>query len=268
MKESEGLYRSFRFLKRLLIGVAVILVGVGVLGYAFFMRRVDARGAWKAASRELSGGALQYGEHVVSFAKAFQRRPTDYYRASNGLLVSTNARVIFIAIAPSDKLDNEDAPATILQYEFPLDTLLSLEPRRAYFMTAHAVRISHPGSRTALVAAAPGEAEALDSLVRSVKRKIVASREAARREQKLRADVAAMLNLPITYVVRRGDALSSIAARFDATNEQIRKWNNLTGDRVRIGETLIVKPEGPRQTPEPPPAPPAKPAGGNPPSRR
>ena len=43
-----------------------------------------------------------------------QRRPTDYYRASNGLLVATNERVIFLGVAPTDKLESEDAPATIV----------------------------------------------------------------------------------------------------------------------------------------------------------
>ncbi|HEY4953340.1 MAG TPA: LysM peptidoglycan-binding domain-containing protein [Gemmatimonadaceae bacterium] len=268
MKESEGLYRTIRFVKRLLIGIAIVIIGMGVLGYTLFMRRVDARGAWTAAARELTGGTLHYGEHVERYAKAFQRRPTDYYRSSNGLLVATNDRVIFIGVAPADKLENEDAPATILQYEYPNDTLLKLRPERVYFMTARGVRISHPGIPTSIIAAAPGEESALDSLVAAVDRKIIAVREAARRERKLRADVAVMINEPIYYVVRRGDALSSIAARFDATNDQIRAWNNLTGDRVRIGDKLVVKPEGPRQKPPPPAPRPPKPAAGSRPSKR
>jgi len=270
MKESEGLYRIVRFLKRLVIGIVVALVGMGVLGYTLFMRHVDARGAWTAAARELSGGTLHYGEHIVRYAKAFQRRPTDYYRSSNGLLAATNDRVIFIGVAPADKLENEDAPATILQYEFPIDTLLRLKTERVYFMTARGVRISHPGTPTALIAASPGEEAALDSLVAAVDRKLLAERVAARRERELRAAVAKLINEPIYYVVRRGDALSSIAARFDATNDQIKTWNQLTGDRVKIGQKLIVKPEGPRPKapPPPPPTPRVKPGAGTPPSRQ
>ena len=98
MKESEGLYRSFRFLKRLLVGTLIALVGMIVLGYTILMRHVDARGAYNAASRELRGGMLHYGEHVERYAKSFQRNPTDYYRAGNGLLVATNDRVMFIGI--------------------------------------------------------------------------------------------------------------------------------------------------------------------------
>jgi LysM repeat protein len=270
MKESEGLYRSFRFIKRLLISVAAVLIGMVVLGYTVFMRHVDAQAAWFSASRELSNGTLHYGEHVERWAKAFQRRPADYYRAANGLLVATNDRVIFVGIAPTDKLENEDAPATILQYEYPNDTLLRVEPERVYLLTARGLRISHPGLPKTTIAASPGEEGALDSLVSYVSRKLVTEREAARREQKLRADVAALINAPIYYVVRRGDALSSIATRFDATGDQIRAWNNLPNDKVRIGARLIVKPAGPRKPPPPAAMKPVttKPGAGSRPSKR
>jgi len=271
MKESEGLYRSFRFLKRLLVGIVISLVGMAVLGYTILMRHVDARGAYAAATRELRGGMLHYGEHVDRYVKAFQRNPTDYYRASNGLLVATKDRLIYIGIAPSDNLESEDAPQRIVQYEFPNDTFLTFAAQRLYWLSASGVRISHPGQASTTIAAARGDEAALDSLVYYVNKKISDEREAARKERKLRSDVAALINQPIYYVVRRGDAISNIATRFDATPDQIRTWNNIVGDRIKIGQQLIVKPEGPRQK-APPPAPPPprkpKPAAGTPPSKQ
>ncbi len=246
MKESEGLYRWFRFVKRFVIGISLVIVTLAVVGYTVFMRQVDARGAWRAAARELNGGILHYGERVERFAKAFQRRPSDYYRASNGLLVATNDRVIFIGITPGDKLENEDAPPSILQYEFPNDTILSIDRERLYFLTAGGVRIRHGDGPMREFAASRGDDAALDSLVEHVNRRIAAQKAEAAREQRLRTAVAKMINEPIYYVVRRGDAISTIAKRFDATNEEIKRWNNLPSDRVRIGDRLIVKAEGPR----------------------
>jgi hypothetical protein len=254
MRESEGLYRWFRFIKRTVIGLLVVIVALMIFGYAVFMRHVDARGAWRSAARELNGGMLHYGEHVEKFAKAFLRRPTDYYRASNGLLVATNDRVIFIGIAPSDKLENEDAPQTILQYEFPNDTLLTMKKERLYALTAHGVRVSHPASGTQIFAASRGDESALDSVIDHVNRRLDALRVEAIRERRIRAAVKRLIEQPIRYVVKRGDAISSIASRFDTTPENIRKWNNIVGDRVRIGDTLIVKAQGPRPPPPPPPA--------------
>lgn len=259
MKESEGLYRWFRFIKRTVIGLLVVAAGIMIFGYAVFMRHVDARGAWRSAARELNGGMLHYGEHVEKFTKAFQRRPTDYYRASNGLLVATNDRVIFIGIAPTDKLASADAPASILQYEFPNDTMLTMKKERLYFLTAHGVRVSHPSTGTQLFAASRGDEEALDSLIDHVNRRLDAQRVEAIRERRIRSAIKALINEPIYYVVQRGDAISSIAARFDTTPEYIRKWNNLTSDKVRIGDRLIVKAKGPR--PKPPPPSPPRPKG-------
>ena len=249
MKESEGLYRSFRFIKRAIIGSVVVVAGMAVFGYAVFMRTVDARGAWTAASRELNGGMLHFGERVERYAKAYQRRPTDYYRATSGLLVATNDRVIFIGVAPTDKLANEDAPATILQYEFPNDTLLSLDKQRLYGLTAGGVVISHGDGRKGEFAAAEGAEASLDSLIDHVNTRLVAQKTEAAREVRIRAAAAAVVDEPIYYVVKRGDALSTISKRFDTTPEQIREWNNLPGDRVRIGQQLTVKPKGRRQEP-------------------
>ncbi len=273
MKESEGLYRSFRFLKRALIGITLVLAALVAFGYTVFMRHVDAPEAWAAAERELRAGSLQYGEKVERWAKVYQRRPTDYFRGANGVLYATNDRIIFIGIAPTDKLENEDAPSVILSDEFPNDTVLTMEPKRIYFLTAHGVEIDYPGRVTAHYAAVKGENRALDDLVSHVNTRIRALRDTAARERALRQAVAALIAEPLSYTIRRGDALSLIGRRFDTDADQLKKWNNLQTDRVRVGDKLVVKPAGDKRTPATKPAatpaakPAAKPAAGNPPSR-
>jgi LysM domain len=242
MKESEGLYRTFRFLKKALLGLAVVLVGLVMFGYFFFMRHVDAPKAWAAADRELQGGVLHYGEKVERKAKVFMRRPTDYYRGSNGILYATNDRLIFIGVAPGDKFENSDAPATILSEEFPNDTLLKMKPGRLYYLTAHGVTVTRPGVASGKFAALGSQAAALDSLVNYVNTIHDAQRTAAAKERRLRQAVAALINQPLYYTVKRGDALFSIARKFETTPEQLQQWNKLEGDRVKIGQKLLVKP--------------------------
>jgi hypothetical protein len=242
MKESEGLYRTFRFLKKAFLGLAVVIVALLLFGYFFFMRHVDAPKAWVAADRELQGGMLHYGEKLQRKARVFVRRPSDYYRGANGILYATNDRVIFIGVAPGEKLENADAPPTILTQEFPNDTLLRLSSRRLYFLTAHGVDITYPGLPRGQFAAISGEAVALDSLTNYVNAIHDAQREAAAKEHRLRQAVAALVREPLYYMVKRGDALSLIATKFGATADQIRQWNQLEGDRVKIGQRLLVKP--------------------------
>lgn len=242
MKESEGLYRSFRFLKKALIGLAIVVIALLLFGYFFFMRHVDAPKAWAAADRELQGDMLHYGEKVERKAKVFMRRPSDYYRGANGMLYATDERLIFIGVAPGSKFESEDAPPLIISQEFPNDTLLSMRSGRLYFLTAHGVRVSHPGIAGGDFAALGSHAAALDSLVDYVNSVHETQRKDAAAERKLLAAVDALIRQPIYYTVKRGDALFSIARKFDATPDQLRQWNQIEGDRVKIGQKLLVKP--------------------------
>jgi LysM repeat protein len=241
MKESEPLYRFTRFIKRAVIGLGVVLLALLAFGYFFFMRHVDAPKAWATADRELQGGMLDYGEKVERRARVFVRRPTDYYRGANGMLYATNERLIYIGVAPGSKFDNEDAPPVIVSQEFPNDTLLKMNPARLYLLTAHGVRVSRPGVQSGQFAAVSGQEAALDSLVNYVNTIHHTQRREAAEERRLRQAVAALVKEPIYYTVKRGDALFSIARKFETTPEQIQKWNQLEGDRVKIGQRLLVK---------------------------
>ncbi len=44
----------------------------------------------------------------------------------------------------------------------------------------------------------------------------------------------------VTYYVRKGDTLSSIARQFHATVANIRSWNGLKSDRLSLGERLTI----------------------------
>jgi hypothetical protein len=241
MKESEPLYRFTRFLKRAVIGFAVFFLALLAFGYFFFMRHVDAPKAWAAADRELQGGMLHFGEKVERRARVYVRRPTDYYRGANGMLYATNDRLIYIGVAPGSKFESEDAPPVIVSQEFPNDTLLKLNTGRLYLLSAHGVRVSHPGVAPGKFATLSDQEAALDSLVSYVNAIHEKQRRDAAEERRLRQAVAALIKEPIYYTVKRGDALFSIARKFETTPEQIQKWNQLQGNLVKIGQRLLVK---------------------------
>ncbi|MBC6314247.1 collagen binding domain-containing protein [Listeria grandensis] len=43
------------------------------------------------------------------------------------------------------------------------------------------------------------------------------------------------------YIVKKGDTLSSVATKFETTPHQLRVWNKLKTDELKIGQKLIVK---------------------------
>lgn len=243
MRENEGLYRAARLVRRTVIGIAAMIVAVVALGYFFLMRPVNRQAAWSEAARELEGSVLHYGEPAERIARVYRRRGTNYFRAANGLLVATPERLVFVGIEPRDKLAGDDAPSTIVTAELRNDTLLHLTPGRVYGMTGHGIVAQHGGKREEF-AAAPGYESELDSLARYVDSRHTAERRLTAANRSLHAAVAELVQRPLKYQISRGDALSTIAARFGATPAQIRDWNDMPGDRVRIGDSLVVKPAG------------------------
>jgi LysM repeat protein len=61
---------------------------------------------------------------------------------------------------------------------------------------------------------------------------------------------------PDTYDVKKGDAIIKIAKKFDMTAWQLKQFNELTDDRIRIGQILRIPTPGQLLTMVPPPPPP------------
>ena len=44
----------------------------------------------------------------------------------------------------------------------------------------------------------------------------------------------------ITYKVRRGDTLSEIASKYSVSSNDLRRWNQMTGSRIQVGQELVL----------------------------
>lgn len=241
MRERSALYRFARFLRQLLVGTAVFVMAVMAFGYLIFVRQVSTPQAWREALRELRGNVLHYNEVPEREAHVYRRRATSYFRGATGVLAATRGRLLYVGIEPSTQLASPDAPSAILTSEFANDTLLRLTHKRLYLYTAPGVVISRNG-RSEAYAAMRGYSDELDSLIAYVERTHTEQRRRAAAEHALRARVAAMMRRPLIYEIQRGDAISTIAKKFGTTPEQLRLWNHLRGDKVRVHDKLIVKP--------------------------
>jgi hypothetical protein len=268
------------WLKYLVVSL-VLAVVLSLSQIALHAYRADPRDARVFAERELRLTVLRPNERVVASVSVWQRPLIDYFRATRGILVVTDGpattdrpvggRLIYLGLQPRDPLSPADAPPTFDEREWPIDTLAQVTPTRTFFFIARAFAISAP-REPRLVLGYPAGAAADAEAVRSAIAKKYATLRAIgwqRREARRARDRARLVQIyegrrPWYHTVARGEALSTIATRYGATPDQIRQWNNIVGDRIRSGQTLLVKPwtQQPHPFPEgviPDSAPPASP---------
>jgi hypothetical protein len=248
-----------------ILALAMVITAAQV---AYQAARSDPRDAQLYAERQLRLSVLRPNEKVLAAVSVWQRPPIDYFRATRGMLVVTDApgdsakpiggRLVYLGLQPRDPLSPPDAPPTFDMREWRVDTLVRLEPARTFFYVARALRITAPGERLTL--GVPSAAtERADSLQAVLERKYAAirvigwqRREVRRANDRARA-VAIYDGRRVWYhTVRRGEALASVAKMFNTTPEQVRALNQIVGDRIRIGQTLMVKPFTKQPVPFPP----------------
>jgi hypothetical protein len=238
------------------IGLAILMTAVQIGYHAV---RADPRDATLYALRQLKLSVMRPNERLRAAVNVSQRPAIDYFRATRGILVLTDApsdsahpvggRLIYLGLQPRDPLSPPDAPPTFDQRDWPIDTAVQVTPARTFFWLSRALRVNAPREpRLMLAVSAPASKDA-DAFMTQLGRKYSALRAVGRqRREELRARnraraVAIYEGRRAWYhTVRRGEALASVAKMFNTTPEQIRALNNIQGDRIRIGQVLMVKP--------------------------
>ena len=180
-------------------------------------------------------------------------------------------RLVYLGLQPRDPMSPPDAPPTFDIREWPVDTLVEVEPTRTFFLLANAMSITAPSEgRVTLGMSSAATADA-NALRTQLARKYKYLRQVGwqRREERRANDRARLVAIyegrrAWYHTIRRGEAIASVAKMFNTSPEVIRSLNGIVGDRIRIGQTLLVKPITKEPVPTPPgaspeyaPAPPA-----------
>lgn len=238
------------------IGLAIVVTAAQIALHAY---RADPRDSRVFAERELQLTVLHPNERVVASVSVWQRPLIDYFRATRGIMVVTDAapdssrpvggRILYLGLQPRDPLSPPDAPPTFDQREWPIDTLVSVTPTRTFFFVARALAIAAPREPALVVGIPAGASDDGDAVRSAIGKKYAVLRSIGwqRREARRARDRARLAQQyegrrAWYHTVKRGEALSSVAKLYGATSEQLRAWNGLVGDRIRVGQTLLVKP--------------------------
>jgi hypothetical protein len=251
---------------------------------AYHAVRSDRRDAKLYAERELALSVLRPNERTLRTATVWQRPAIDYFRATKGILAVTDApgdsakpiggRIVYLGLQPRDPLSPPDAPPTFDERDWPIDTLVSVTPKRTFFWLSAGLSITAPREASVSLGL-PGdqsdEAAAVQSVIATKYAQLRRVGWERREQRRARArDSLVMVHegrRAWFHTIRAGQALASIARLYGTTPDTLRALNGIVGDRVRIGQTIKVKdwtkqpvPFPPGVTPEYPPAPPAVPS--------
>lgn len=225
-------------------GFALLVVFVQLLLY---LRRTEPRDARAIVERELRLNTLRAGERVIRTVPVFRRNGTDYFRATRGLLVLTDRRLIYLGAPPRDITGAADGPPTFDQREFRIDTLARLEPSFALLGFARALLVESPEGRLTLAVPSGGwqKAQLMREAWDARHRKLFAIGVWAKRVRDARAQMQLALQeyrrQPVYHLVRPGDAVSSIASWYETSPEKIRELNGLPGDKIKVGQKLLIR---------------------------
>jgi hypothetical protein len=228
--------------------VAAVIVLAVVAQFIVHLARTDPRDTRAIAERELELNTLQPGEHAIRTVSVFRRPAINYFRATRGLLVLTNQRLLYLGLEPRDLLAAPDLPPTFEERDFPIDTLVQLNAGRTFFGAAKAIVIITPNERLDL-GVPSGAWPKADLMIVSMKvrREKAFVTGAVQRDLLLKAEYQRKATEEARkkakyYTVRRGDALGSIATIWNTTPDHLREWNKLPDNRIRVGQQLMVRP--------------------------
>jgi hypothetical protein len=230
----------------LLVGLALIAI---VGEFIVHATTTEPRDTLAIAARELRVNTLAPGERVVHAVAVFHRSAVDYFRATRGVLVLTDRRLVYLGVQPRDLLAAADVPPTFEERDFPIDTLVRLGTTRTAIGLSHALAITSPNQSLTLGVGGPAWPRAKLLITAMDVRHDRALAEGVR-QGKLRSlaeaerrAVEATRRQPKYYAARRGDALASIALIWNTTPDRLRQWNKLPDNRIRVGQTIMVKPQ-------------------------
>ena len=227
------------------LGLAIVVV---LIQLAFYMRRAEPRDARAIVQREITTNVLQPGERVVHSVPVFRRSPADYFRATRGLLVLTDRRLVYLGAPPRDITGASDAPPTFDQREFRFDTLTALEPSFAVLGFTRALVVDTPDGalKLAVRSGAWPSAQLLRTAWDARHRNLELLGTWAARVRDARAELKRQLDdyrrQPVYHVVRPGDAMSSIASWYEVPVDSIARLNGIVDNRIRIGQRLLIRP--------------------------
>ena len=228
---------------RLLVALSssTALLGTAALvAAAAIVPPIGARRTAREAAQQEVASQLGADERVVARAFASQRRWTDMWRESFGVVVATNRRLLYVGAPPTPVLrPREEGPTELLVESYPYDAAFTLEPRTLFRGYVRGLVLRTPAAQVDFIVDDGSWTTAL-----RVSQARAAARKAVTRDEEALSATTRAPSAPaesyVPYVVRRGETLTGLARRFRTSPDVLRQLNQLATDEIKVGQRLRV----------------------------
>src|SRR5579862_454714 len=222
--------------------VLLALVGAReVIGYGLYAVERPPDAPPPAVVQHLRDELRRSGERTL-YTVPVSRHVWWSPKSTPGMLAVTDRRLIFVGLVPSllpPPPAEGEAPATEL-YGFWLDSIVLRESRSAV-SGVHSIALRAPGTRERFTIL-PRDREAAEQLMTGVQRWQTAQREATARAIEQQEEAAQLARAPVYHRVKHGDALATLATEYHVPVDSLKKWNHLSTNRIRVGDSILVRP--------------------------
>jgi hypothetical protein len=221
-----------------LIGFVALFFGSG---YTLWQRHLDPVTARSTLTRELSTYALEPGETVRASALLYWRSPLSYFRSTHAVLAATDRRLLLLTLTPPDPLTREVEETLPTIRDLPKDTTVQLDTGHVMFGLSRGITLRARDVRERW-AARDDQWPQVRAVIADLSTVQRAMREDGEAIRIARLAAVERARQPIWHMVRRGEALGSIATQYGTTPERLRELNGMSSDRIRAGDSLLIKP--------------------------
>lgn len=232
------------FMAALKVSVVAIAAVAALVAFVvlLWVRRGDVRNDRRAAAAA-ARSLLEPGERIEREVNVSQRHWYHYFREMHGVLVATDRRLLYVGVEPAALLPSREfEPQAFEEHAYAWDTLTTVARERVFFNTARGA-VVHGREGRQVFAVSSAEQDRLADIASYVAARNQAVRAQLERERQARLAAEIEARKPKYHTVQPGEALISIATLYGVTPEQLREWNDLEGDRIRVGQSLMVKPQ-------------------------
>lgn len=231
---------AFRRIAAALTRSSALLSVAALVAAASMVPPIGARRTARLAAEAELRSLLAADEVIVASTFASQRRWTDVWRESFGIVAATSRRILYVGAPPTPLLrPREDGPMELLVESYPYERSFVIEPRDVFFGQLRGLALRTPLAQVDFLISG-GEWNAAQAVARAAltsQRQLTVDAENQERFNRAPAPEAEVY---VPYVVKRGETLTGLARRLHTTPDVLRQLNQLRDDNIKSGQRIRV----------------------------